>query len=179
MISEQLDSEFSVDHYDDIKKVYSIWICTEAPEKYANTTSLYSMKQENIYGQFSGEELYDLLSVVVIRLSKKENAEKGNKLHQMLTVLLSHKLSVEEKKEILQTEYNMIMTKKMTERGSNMSNLGVAIREEATLKGISKAMINSVNNLQDSLECSLERACELLKITLEEYNEAKRILDDE
>lgn len=37
MISAQLKTEFGDDNYDDIKKVYSIWLCLNAPNKEAGT----------------------------------------------------------------------------------------------------------------------------------------------
>ena len=61
MISEQLDTEFTAENYDNIKKVYSIWICMEAPEYVANTITKYELKPEDVYGQFKGTEKYDLI----------------------------------------------------------------------------------------------------------------------
>lgn len=57
MLSEQLDKEFFADNYDDLKKVYSIWICLDSPEKDANTITECSMAQKEIYGSFSGQEI--------------------------------------------------------------------------------------------------------------------------
>lgn len=41
----------------------SIWLCTDTPEKIANTISEYTMTRKEVYGDFSEEERYDLLTV--------------------------------------------------------------------------------------------------------------------
>lgn len=43
MISAQLKTEFDSDNYDDIKKVYSIWLCLNSPKKEANTIIEYHL----------------------------------------------------------------------------------------------------------------------------------------
>ena len=43
MISEQIDREFTTDDYDDLKKVYSIWIFFDAPEKDSDTITEYTI----------------------------------------------------------------------------------------------------------------------------------------
>lgn len=135
MISEQLDTEFTAEDYDDIKKVYSIWICMEAPEYVANTITKYELKPEDVYGEFKGKEKYDLLSIIIIRLSKKENADVGNKLIRMLTVLLSHKMDAETKKKILEEEHGMKMTDQMMGGMRGMCNLSELVWEEGFENG--------------------------------------------
>lgn len=138
MISEQLNTEFEADDYDQIKKVYSIWICMDAPEWAANTITAYEIKPRDVYGTFRGDEKYDLLSVIIIRLSKKENAESGNELIKMLTVLLSDTMDVETKKAKLQNEHGMRMTQKLERRLRSMCNLSEGILERGIEIGLER-----------------------------------------
>lgn len=46
MISAQLDTEFHIPDYDSIKKVYSIWICMNAPKYIGNTITEYSIEKK-------------------------------------------------------------------------------------------------------------------------------------
>ena len=85
MISEQVYTEFTPDNYDDIKKVYSIWICMESPKKYSNTISEYSITEKKIFGNFKGNENFDLLSVLVIRLQADETHNQ-EKIHYAMPV---------------------------------------------------------------------------------------------
>lgn len=169
MISEQVYTEFIPDNYDDIKKVYSIWLCMEPPKKYANTITEYSMEEKNILGEFTGVENYDLLSVLIIRLCTDENVDCENQLINMLNVLLSTKLRAEQKKEILEKEYQMKMETEMEGEAKNMCNLSDLIEERA----IAKETVQSVTNLMENLQLPLEKACEALGKTVEEFEVAK------
>ncbi len=143
MISEQLNIEFGTDDYDQIKKVYSIWICMEAPESVANTITAYEISPRDVYGTFRGEERYDLLSVIIIRLSKSDHAEKGNQLIKMLTVLLSDTMEVEKKKKILEKEHGMRMTQKLERRMKAMCNLSEGILERGIDIGLERGELRN------------------------------------
>ena len=186
MISEQVYTEFVPDNYDDIKKVYSIWLCMEAPRKYANTITEYSMEERNVFGEFTGIENYDLLSVLIIRLCTDENADCENQLINMLNVLLSTKLKAEQKKEILEKEHQMKMSVEMEGEARNMCNLSDLIVERTTQEVTkvvteevaAKETVQSVTNLMENLQLSLEKACDALGKTVEEFHAAKQVVED-
>lgn len=71
MISAQLKTEFDDDNYDDIKKVYSIWLCLNAPNKEANTIVEYRMEPKVLHGSVGTRYRYDLISVVMVGLNEK------------------------------------------------------------------------------------------------------------
>lgn len=164
MLSEQLDTEFSANDYDGLKKVYSIWICMDSPEKVANTITEYSMARKNLYGEFSEEERYDLLSVIMVRLSGKGDDEKGNQLLRMLTTLLSDQMDAETKKKKLEEEHSMRITKKLEGGINTMCNLsdlieerGIAIGEERGINrgigiGEEQEKCNTVINLLEAMQ---------------------------
>jgi hypothetical protein len=66
LISSQRDRDFVHSNYDDVKKVYSIWICFDAKKELRNTITEYSIKKEDLFGEAAVEERYDLLSVIFI-----------------------------------------------------------------------------------------------------------------
>lgn len=60
MISSQLETEFHNSDYDNVKKVYSIWICMNVPQYAENTITAYEIKKRNIVGEFpEGKTRYD------------------------------------------------------------------------------------------------------------------------
>lgn len=139
MLSAQLDTEFTSSDYDNIKKVYSIWICMNVPNYAVNTITKYSMYPENIAGDFSAPTRYDLLSVIMIRLGKKEE-RKEHPLIGMLSVLLSQKMKSEEKEEILNKQFGIKATSEMKERLNSMCNLSDLVEEEAWQRGLENGM---------------------------------------
>lgn len=104
MLSSQLETEFTPDNYDNIKKVYSIWICMDTPQYAENTITSYEIVPQNMYGNFSGKARYDLLSAVMVCLPKDGDTSGGNKLHKLLSAVLSEELDVESKKQILKDD---------------------------------------------------------------------------
>lgn len=60
MLSSQKEVEFTGSNYQDIKKVYSIWICTDCPKDMENTITEYSIKQTNVVGDAKDRGGYDL-----------------------------------------------------------------------------------------------------------------------
>ena len=63
MISAQKGAEFLEDDYDKIKKVYSIWICMNAPSYAENTITEYGIQKRSIAGEFpENKGRYDLMS---------------------------------------------------------------------------------------------------------------------
>lgn len=72
MISAQHGPIFTKSEYGKIRKVYSIWICTQPSDGFENTLTRYSIKPEQLIGEAQEEtENYDLMSVVMICLGKQ------------------------------------------------------------------------------------------------------------
>ena len=69
MISAQLNTEFNDSNYDDIKKVYSIWICPNASRKETDTITEYHIEPRTLYGSSEIRHRYDLMSVVMVGLN--------------------------------------------------------------------------------------------------------------
>lgn len=113
MLSAQLDTEFTAQNYDEIKKVYSIWICMNAPGNAENTITEYSIMPNKVAGDFQGKARYDLMTAVMICLEKEKERKtepptEKSRLHQMLETLLASGISAEEKEEILSREYGIM-----------------------------------------------------------------------
>ena len=46
LLSSQLDTTFTTDNYDDIQKVYSIWVCMKVPQKAEHTITRACLKNK-------------------------------------------------------------------------------------------------------------------------------------
>lgn len=69
MISEQYGTEFVDEHYEEIQKVYSIWICPSVAVRRKNGILRYHTVEEAIYGRpYVQKEDYDLMEVVILNL---------------------------------------------------------------------------------------------------------------
>ena len=172
LVSAQYGTEFRNSHYEKIKKVYSIWICTNPPDYRKNTITGYSMCEENIVGNVK-EELknYDLLNLIMICLggSGKNNYHGILKL---LDVLFSTDISVLEKKRILQEEFGLEMTAELEGEVQDMCDYSDGVERrgyerginEGRIEGIQEGKIRSIKNLMRTMGFTIEQAMDVLLI---------------
>lgn len=179
MLSAQLDTEFKADNYDDIKKVYSIWICMDVPRQAANTIVKYDLNQTVLYGEFAGKHRYDLLNVVMIHLGDPGDANQGEAIHHLLHTLLSKELTAKEKEDILASEFD-ITSPRVKEGVGQMCNLSELIEEKGIAKGIEKGraeqLVGIVESLMIGKKYSEEEACDLIDVSWQRYRDAKALL---
>ena len=130
MISAQYGPVFVNKHYEKLRKVYSIWIIVDSNKQSSDTINRYELTEKNLWGNYHVKvKNYDLLNVVMIRLSK--SSYTAAKLIRLIYVCLSGgKLA--ERKDILEKEYNISMTE--TE-ASDMCNLGIGIYNKGFEQG--------------------------------------------
>ena len=120
-ISSQLDREFKIPHYNNIKKVYSIWICMNARE---NSLNKIILKKEDIIGYSRWKECYSVLNLVIIRLG----------------AIFGRDLQLSEKEAILEKEFGIDLDNEKKERLVEMCNLGEGIWETALEQGIEQGI---------------------------------------
>ena len=77
-ISSQLGVLTGKTNYNDVEKVYSVWICNEnIPKELQNTVTEYTIKKNEVIGKVDEPEAdYDLLSVIMVRLGSNEGKEE-------------------------------------------------------------------------------------------------------
>ena len=174
MISAQKNTVFTKKHYEKIRKVYSIWIQMDVDEANKNTITKYSVTEEQIIGNVPEKESnYDLMTVLMLRLGSAEEAN-DKPILRLLDVLLSSETKPEEKKTILEKDFDIPMTKSMSEEANTMCNLGEGIRERTEINSKTESIIN----LMDSMEIDVEKAMKLLKINPKDYEVYKRSVED-
>ena len=131
MLSAQLGTEFAIPNYQNLKKVYSIWICMNAPNYIGNAISEYKIAKEDIIsGIPDNVEAYDKLSVIMICLNQKKEDQTNDSFLKMMNLLLNSHISAKEKKKILQTDYHIPMTIRLGEELNFMCNLSDLLEEE-------------------------------------------------
>ena len=136
MISAQHGPIFTKSEYGKIRKVYSIWICTQPSDGFENTLTRYSIKPEQLIGEAQEEtENYDLMSVVMICLGKP-GTENHKGILKFMEVLLSSTRSGSEKKKILEEEFGVAMSEELEREVLIMCNLSQGVKAEGREEGI-------------------------------------------
>ena len=160
MISAQAGTVFTKSHYEKLRKVYSIWLCTNPPKSKENTITNYQMTERNLVGdnhEDAGD--YDLLSLVLICLGS-EHGRNYDGVLKLLGVLFTSDATPAEKKQILQNEFHIPMTQTMDREVSLMCNLSQGLEA----RGIEKGILTSLQNLMASMNLTLDEAMNALRI---------------
>ena len=173
MISSQYGVEFTDTHYEKIKKVYSIWVCADPPKYRQNTITRYVVSEENLIGEVKEKkENYDLLTAVMICLGDSED-DNYDGILKLLDVLLSSEKNPEEKKRILQEDFDIRMTKKLESEVTDVCNLSKGVEEKGIAigmeRGMEAGMLQAIRNLMDTLKMTAEQAMTALKVPENEW----------
>lgn len=139
MISSQYGTEFDHGHYEKLKKVYSIWICLDPPKQYQNMITRYEIHEVDMVGcAQEPQENYDLMTLVIVRLGNAE--ESDNRTLQMLDVLFSRRKDQQEKRKILEKEFDLPMTQELKKEVWHMCNFSDVVEREGMEKGLAQGL---------------------------------------
>ena len=179
MISSQIGREFDLKHYDNAKKIYSIWICFDVAKKIGNAISRYAIQKEDILpGIPDKKQAYDKLTIIEVCLNEEKESE--HELIRMLNTLFSDTKSSNEIKEILENKYEVPMNTNYGKEIERMCNLSGRIEEKNLQKGLEQGkaieFINSIEKLKETLSVPLEEALRVLGKTMQDYINAQKLL---
>ena len=138
LISSQKERDFENSNYDDIKRVYSIWVCLNMDENSMNHIHLIN---ERLLGSYEWKGKLDLLNIVMIGLAMElPGQDEKYELHRLLGALLSEELSVDEKLNIIGNEYDIPIEENLRKDVSVMCNLSQGIKEKGIAIGRAEGM---------------------------------------
>ncbi len=93
-----------------------------------------------------------------------------------MDVLLSSEKAPEEKKQILQDDFDIKMTRTLESEVQSMCNLSKGIEEKGRQEGMIDGILVSVKNLMDSMGWSAEQAMKVLKVPQEDQEKYSVLL---
>ncbi|SHI94607.1 hypothetical protein SAMN02745671_02193 [Anaerovibrio lipolyticus DSM 3074] len=162
---------FTKSHYEKIKKVYSIWVCTNSSKEWEYNIARYGIMEENIIGNAKAKLAhYDLLSVVMICLGKRQYTELEGLLRLLSLVLVDNNLSQQEKKNRLINEFAIKMTPSLERGVKEMCNLSEGVEQRGIEKGIELEKSETVIGMfKENL--SVEMIARVTKLTVEQVIE--------
>ena len=142
MISSQKGREFVNSNYNDIKRVYSIWVCMNISQNCMNSIHL---TQESVVGTYQWKGDIDLANIVLIGLAEDlPEKEEKYELHRLLGALLSAKLNVDEKYDIIGNEFDIPLESDIRKDVNDMCNLSQGIKEQAYAEGTENGIVKGV-----------------------------------
>ena len=140
LISSQKERDFVNTSYDDIKQVFSIWICMNMDD---NSLSHIHLTKDELLKPCNWKGNLDLLNIVLIGITNEiPEHDKKYEMHRLIGALLSSELKEQEKLDIIEHEYNIPTSQEFREDVRIMCNLSTGIEERATEKTSEKFILN-------------------------------------
>ena len=163
LISSQKERDFVNTNYDDIKQVFSIWICMNMDN---NSLSHIHLTKDKMLKPCNWKGNLDLLNIVLIGITNEipEHDEKYE-MHRLIGALLSSELKEQEKLDIIEHEYNIPISQEFREDVSIMCNLSQGIEDKA----IAKIVMNmykigyTPNQIADAVGVSVDEVEAIIK----------------
>ena len=145
LISSQKERDFVNTNYDDIKQVFSIWICMNMDD---NSLSHIHLTKDEMLKPCKWKGNLDLLNIVLIGITNEipEHDEKYE-MHRLIGTLLSGELKEQEKLDIIEHEYNIPISQEFREDVRIMCNLSTGIEERATERATEKTSEKFILNM--------------------------------
>lgn len=176
MISRQIDTELQIPDYEQLKKVYSIWICFNPPGEVGNAISRFTLQKEDILNSVpANKKDYDKIAIIQICIDS-DAPENGDRMIHLLNTLFSGKNTAKEIETILEDEYNIPKTYDLGKEVSAMCNLSEMIEERGIEKGIEKgALAERKKMVMNALrKCTPEQVSEMLDVPIGQVKEIEK-----
>ena len=136
LISSQKERDFWHSDYDDIKRVFSIWICMNMD---MNSMSYIHLMKEDIVNEYDWEGNIDLLNIVLLGVTNEvPKREERYELHRLISTLLSNEIEAEEKLKFL-----------INELAEKDKDLNENLKEENQLLWVQK--MNNYKNIAEEI----------------------------
>ena len=163
LVSSQKERDFVKTNYNDIRRVFSIWVCMGMDE---SSMAYVHLAKDDLLGSYPWKGGLDLLNIVLIGISNElpEHDEKYE-LHRLLSTILSMELSVDEKLGIMETEYSIHVDEKIREDVSAMCNLSQGIKDNTLVDVIINMYEN--NFTIDQIALATKKSVEEVKAIIE------------
>ena len=145
LISSQKERDFVNTNYDDIKQVFSIWICMNMDD---NSLSHIHLTKDEMLKPCNWKGNLDLLNIVLIGITNEiPGHDEKYEMHRLIGALLSSELKEQEKLDIIEYEYNIPISQEFREDVRIMCNLSTGIEERATEKATEKTSEKFILNM--------------------------------
>ena len=165
LVSSQKERDFVKTNYNDICRVFSIWVCMNMDE---NSMDHVHLTDDKLLGSYTWKGGLDLINIVLIGISNQQPQHDDRyELHRLLSTLLSMELSVKEKLDIMEIEYHIPVDDRIREDVNTMCNLSQGILEKGKAIGEAKGEAKFIFKMYEK-GYTLEQIADVAEKSVEE-----------
>ena len=177
MLSMQYEDQIKGSRYENLKKVYSIWICLNPPKEERGSITEISLDKKVLLGYNKlRKKDYDKLSVILLYLGE----ESKNECLGFLQTLFDGNIKEKRKIEVLEKDYGIKMNEELRKEIREMCNLDEYVakrgKAEGLAQGIEKTTLKSLQSVMKHLQVDLKKAMEILELPVEDFSKYQQLL---
>ena len=172
MVASEYGDYFKNSHYENLEKVYSIWISMSPNEKEKGSLIRYRMSEENLTSNFrEDKENYDKLEVIIVNLGTIDEYSRFSyneeKIVKSLTEIFSEHSNKNDAITLMEQEYQTEFPESMKEDMVNVCNWNEVFEERGMIKGREE---DALRMIADG-ELTLEKIASYTDLPLEKVQE--------
>lgn len=163
LISSQYNIEFTNSNFNNLKKVYSIWLCTDVHGPRSNTIVSYSMEPTLKVGNTKAivpKDEYDMGTIEMLYLNPDKSTDDD--ILNMFRLLLHDICDKSKTNDVLDKLYQDYHLYNLKEESNTMCNMSEYWKE----RGIEEERKNNINNMHHS-GLSSNQIAEILKLDID------------
>lgn len=179
LISQQYGREFEKSEYDNIKKVYSIWIVCNPTKSESESIVKYNISENVVYGSSNfTKNNYDKLEVVMLYLSKDMDNDEVPYIIGMLDTLLMGEKEADWRIETLENKFGIAMNDNDRNEVINMCNLSEVVYERGEKQGFERGKEQGYDEIEEAVDLYKAGCNSYEKLMSEgiDENVAKRVI---
>ena len=164
---KNMQGGFHNSEFQNLKKVYSIWIVMNSNKAMEGVLNKYTITEECLETKYQfPKEDYDKLCVVMIYPnSEYDIKDDKNSMMKMLNLLFKAKMSAEDKKYQLGKNYGIMMTRAIGKEVDGMCDLSKGVRAEGIAEGRIEGLAEAVTNIMKTMNKAMAEAMDLAGVT--------------
>lgn len=181
LISSQKEKEFQGDDYNNLKKIFSIWVCMDVQNYRADSIQEYKISEKVLHGNFHDDiKNYDLMTIIILNLGENSTTHK---LLNLLHLIFMDLKSSEEKAKILSNDYKIEISRDVKEELEKMGGLmepllNIAKKqaakqaaEQAAAETKKETLLENIRSLMKTLNLTAQQAMDALQISADKQKE--------
>ena len=149
MVASEYGDYFKNSHYENLEKVYSIWISMSPNEKEKGSLIRYRMSEENLTSNFREDKAnYDKLEVIIVNLGPIDEYSRFSyneeKIVKSLTEIFSEHSNKNDAITLMEKEYQTEFPESMKKEMVNVCNWNEVFEERGMIKGREEAALRMI-----------------------------------
>lgn len=174
LIDRQKGEAFINSDYNNIRKIYSIWICTNPRPEQKDCINYYTIQEDSIKGNYHTSIDYKKLNIIMLYIGDDYDYNLTGILEMLSLIFKNTKLNTLSASKKLSDSYDILMKEGEVQQ---MSNLSEGLIQQGEIKGREEGiLIGTIKTILNVIKSGISQE-EAFRITNADENVQKAVID--